>query len=205
MDGGIPLVLDADAQQLFTIDPTSNAVMPFAVKTSFYHPRGLGVSSTGQIAVADTGGGRIVVMQPTGEVVGEFGGQGTPLGKGQPVDALLVNGALWGMSAEDGRLWRLDADASVTLTPRSNTFDAPHLAALPDGSFFASDPVRHQLIYVAANGQPRATFAAPELQLPVGIAAALMGEMVVVAVADTAACTVSLWQLPVGQLLVLNG
>ncbi len=194
------LALDGDQGQLWRVDPEAQTVEPLSVATSFYHPRGLGVDGLGMMAVADTGGARVVVMEPGGGMVAQFGGQGTPFGAGQPVDALLGD-ALWSITAEDGRLWNLYLDASFTAVGKAVTMDGPHLAGLADGSFFLTDPARRTLFYHRANGRPSAQFAYPDVfDLPTGVAAARDDEIIRLAVVDTARCTLSLWRVPVDAL-----
>jgi hypothetical protein len=149
----------------------------------------------GNLLVADTGGGRVPILQPNGEAAEQYGGPETLLARGQPVDVLRVDGALWTVSAEDGRLWRLDTGGSMTAIQPTNTLNGPHLAGLPDGRFFVSDPGRGLVLLHAATGQPAGQFAAPEVfGAPTGIDVAIRGDRVYLAVVDGATCTISLWQ-----------
>ena len=194
------LALDGDQGQLWRVDPEMQTVEPASAATSFYHPRGLDVDGLGMMAVADTGGARVVVMEPGGGMVAQFGGQETPFGRGQPVDALLGN-ALWSITAEDGRLWNLYVDAGFTAVGKAVTMDGPRLAGLDDGSFFLTDPARRTLFYHRPSGQPVAQFAYPDVfELPTGVAAARDGDAIRLAVVDTARCTLSLWRVPVDAL-----
>ncbi len=194
-DDGTPLVLDALAQQVFRLEP-DNRLTPLPMQTAFYRPRGLDRDSNGNLLIADTGGGRVVVIAPDGTVVGESGGRDTPLGRGQPVDALAASGAFWTSTAEDGRLWNSLADGSFTAIQPTNTIDGPHLAALPDGRFLATDPGRSSFTLFDVTGEPLGQFGYPgQLSMPTGIAATQLGDATLVAVSDTAQCTVSLWRL----------
>jgi sugar lactone lactonase YvrE len=193
-DGSL-LVLDALAGTIFRIDRATGEVAPLAIQTGFYRPRGLGVDSGGRIAVADTGGARVVLLDATGAVLTQFGGPATLLGQGQPVDVLALGDTLWTVTAENGRLWRLDVLGSLVALPRNNTIDGPHLAALPNGTFFLSHPAGRGLLYFAASGQPSAQVAhGGSLVAPTGLAAALRGDRVILAVADSAACQVTIWE-----------
>ncbi|MEI2419810.1 hypothetical protein V6O07_06025, partial [Arthrospira platensis SPKY2] len=129
-------LLDAVAQQIYQVDLNGDRADALALGTSFYRPRGMGVDVGGSLLVADTGGARVVMLSPGGQVMAQFGGPDTLLGQGQPVDAAaLPNGALWAVTAEDGRLWRLDQGVGWGVVPRTNTFDAPHLAGLTNSAF----------------------------------------------------------------------
>lgn len=203
-NGRTPLILDAVAQQVFRIDPSADPladpVTPLPQDASFYRPRGFGVDTVGNILVADTGGARMVILNPRGQQLAEFGGRETLFGRGQPVDVVSAAGRFWAITAEDGRLWRLEGDpatsGSVTAVAPSNTFDAAHFADLPDGSFFMTDPMRSTLLYYGADGQPLRQFAFPGIFVtPVGIDAAIIDARIYFAVSDSAACTVSLWRV----------
>src|SRR5690606_33315370 len=140
------------------------------------------------------------------QVLAQYGGLETALGKGQPVDTLATDNALWAITAEDGRLWRLDTQASVGVSPRSNTLDGPHLAGLPDSSFFLSDPARRTILYHKANGEPLRQFAFAERFIaPTGVAATQIEDLVYLAVADSQACSLSLWRAHIGTLLLPLG
>jgi streptogramin lyase len=199
---GTLLVLDALAAAIFRIDRASGESTPLGLETSFYRPRGLGVDSAGNIAVADTGGARVVLLDPTGALLAEFGGPQSLLGQGQPVDVLGESSALWTITAENGRLWRLDVLGSLVAIERSNTIDGPHLAGLPNGSFFLSDPTRRTVLYLAGTGQPLAELAyTGAFAVPTGVAAGVISgansEETYLAVSDSGACTVSLWRVRV--------
>ncbi|MCC6167662.1 MAG: hypothetical protein IT329_10575 [Caldilineaceae bacterium] len=197
---GTLLVLDALAAALFRIDLATGEIAPLATQTGFYRPRGLAVDADGVIAVADTGGGRVVLLDANGALLAQFGGPATRLGQGQPVDTLVTGETLWTVTAENGRLWRLDVMGSLAALPRSNTIDGPHLAGLPDGAFFLSNPAGRTLLYVAAGGRPLAQVAhGGSLAAPTGVAAARHAGEVTVAVADSATCQVTIWQVALGQ------
>jgi DNA-binding beta-propeller fold protein YncE len=199
-DGSL-LVLDAQAQAISRVERAMGEVTALALETSFYRPRGLAVDQTsGKLAVADTGGARVVLLDPAGVVLAQFGGPQTIMGQGQPVDALVDGGLLWTITAENGRLWRLDVMGSFVAIERSNTVDGPHLAALPGRGFFLSDPTRRTVLHLASSGQPLAQLVAPgQLVTPTGVAAGSVatganGEDLL-AVADSGACTVWLWRV----------
>jgi sugar lactone lactonase YvrE len=194
-------ILDALAQQVFRVEMESGAVELLPLATSFYRPRGLAFDTAGNLIIADTGGGRAAILQRDGQDAGQYGGRDTLLGRGQPVDALWVDGALWAVSAEDGRLWRLDTDGSMTAVQPTNTLHGPQLAGLPDGRFFMSDPGRGLVLLHAKNGQPAGQFTAPGVIVtPTGIDVASGDDRISLVVVDSTACTVSLWQMLLAAL-----
>jgi hypothetical protein len=195
---GALLVLDATVQNIFRIDRATGEAAAMALGTSFYHPRGFAVDWAGTIAVADTGGARVALLDSTGSLLAQFGGLETALGQGQPVDVLSLDNQWWTIAADHGRLWRLDVMGSVTVSERANTLTGPQLAALPDGSgFFLSDPVRRTVLYLAPTGQPLGQLGYTEsFANPMGVATTFSTDgFVNLVVGDSAACSVSLWRL----------
>ncbi len=192
---GRPIVLDAVGHPLVRIQPDTGELERIQSDISFYRPRGLDVDEQGVIAVADTGGARVVLLEPSGRMILQYGGPDTNVGSGQPVDVMLKDNMAWAVTAEDGRLWRLTDESGLVALPRTNTIDGPHLAHLPDGSFFLTDPFMRAIRYHASSGQPLAFYAnADTLVTPVGVAAYEADGQFYVAVADSAVCTVTLWR-----------
>jgi sugar lactone lactonase YvrE len=193
---GTLLVLDAVAQAIYRVDGATGEVGSVSL-AGFYRPRGLAVDATGNVLVADTGGARVAMLDALGSVIAQFGGPSSWLGQGQPVDVLAAaNGSYWAIAADHGRLWRLDVLASVPAIERANTLTGPHLAGLPDGSFFVSDPSRRTVIYIAPNGQPYGQLTTPDaLVSPTGVAATLRDGLVYVAVVDSATCRAGMWRV----------
>lgn len=200
IDDGFPVLLDAGTQLLYDLNTATGAVEARPLQASFYHPRGLAVDQQGNLLVADTGGGRVVVLTPAGEELWTVGGQGTQIGRGQPTAVAAGNGLLWGVTAEDGRLWQLESGGTLVAIEHTNTINGPHLAALPNGTLFLSDPARRLVLYLAATGEPLAHFATPTLQLPTGIAATTIDDLLYLAVVDSASCQLSLWRTPLALL-----
>jgi hypothetical protein len=197
---GAALVLDAVAAPIYRIGADGD-VTAAPVQSSFYRPRGFDVGDDGAVAVADTGGGRVVVLSADGAVQTQFGGIDTLLARGQPVDALLGASGLWAVSAEDGRLHNLTIDGGLTAVQPTNTIDGPQMAALPTGGLIVSDPLRRTFTTFGANGQPRQQFGYLEqLVMPTGIATLTTGDSLYIAASDVRSCTVSLWRMAVSLL-----
>ena len=100
-DDGTPLVLDALAQQVFRLEP-DNRLTPLPMQTAFYRPRGLDRDNNGNLLIADTGGGRVVVIAPDGTVVGEVWRTGHPAGAWA---ARGCTGGQWGFLGQHRRGW----------------------------------------------------------------------------------------------------
>ena len=166
-----------------------------SIDTSFYRPRGLSISELGQLLVTDTGGGRIVLLTPEGDTLAIYGGADSGFSRGQPVDAIATERSLWSITAEDGRLWDMNTDGSMSAIERTSTLDGPQLADLEDGTFFLSDPARRTIFYHRADGRPMAQFAyTGVLERPTGIDAVLIDGQIHLVVVDTDQCALSLWK-----------
>ncbi len=200
IDGGFPVVLDAATRQLYTLNPATGVVEQRPLGSSFYYPRGIAVDAAGQLFIADTGGARVVELAPDGTELQFFGGPESRLGRGQPTDVVATTTGLWAITAEDGRLWRLNSGGSLAVIEPTTTIHGPQLAGLDDGRLLLSDPARGGILLLAASGEPLATLALSGLAQPTGIAVATVGTSLYLAVVDTANCQLSLWQMPVAQL-----
>ncbi len=193
--GGKLIVLDSVGPPLHRVDLETTGIVALPIDASFYRPRGLSISSTGELYVADTGGGRVVLLTSDGKTLAIYGGADSAMGSGQPVNAIATGQALWTITAEDGRLWDLNTDGSMAAVERTSTLDGPQLADLEDGTFFLSDPARQTIFYHRADGRPMAQFAyAGVLERPTGIDAVVIDGQIHLVVVDTDRCEVSLWK-----------
>lgn len=197
IDAGFPAVLDAVTQQIYDLNPATGRVEPRPLATGFYYPRGLAVDTFGNLLVADTGGARVVRLTPGGEASYTFGGQESQFGRGQPTSVIEVNGMLWAITAEDGRLWQIDTGGNYQAITPTNTIYGPQLAALSNGTFLLSDPVQRRLLYLAATGEPLGVIALPALSQPTGIAATIADNLLQLVVVDTGNCQLSFLRTPV--------
>lgn len=195
-------LLDAVAQAIYRFEEPEGVAVAQPSATAFYRPRGLGMDLNGNFYVADTGGARVVKLNGLdGAVEMQEGGPDTGLGGGQPVDVLaLPSGAIYAVTAEDGVLWRLDTRESWQVLRPANTFDSPHLTGLTTGSFFVSNPESRQILFFNGQGRPLGRLNSEIFQKPVGVAALILETDVLLAVADSASCQLSLWRAPLDAL-----
>ncbi len=135
------LVLDAAQQVLSLWSPDGEPVALIGQDLALYHPRGVAVSPQGDIFIADTGGGRIVQADDEGRELQVFPG---PQPGGQPTDVVpVLDDLMVAVDPAAGIIWRLSlADQAIQTVegPKSNTVESPHLATLPDGRIFVTDP-----------------------------------------------------------------
>jgi DNA-binding beta-propeller fold protein YncE len=142
-DGDIA-ALDAKNQIISLWSADGEHLQDIGGGLALYHPRGLGISAEGDFFIADTGGGRIVQADEAGTLINTFGGPDAQLGSGQPTDAAVSdNGALYVPEPAAGLLWRVLVDGGgmqAAPGPKSNTVESPHVAVMPDGRVFLTDP-----------------------------------------------------------------
>lgn len=195
-------LLDAVSQTIYQFEEPAGTALAQPSGTAFYRPRGMGMDLNGNFYVADTGGARVVKLAAgDGSVELQVGGPDSPLGQGQPVDALVLpTGAFFAVTAQDGTLWRLDTGESWPAVAPANTFDAPHFAGLTTSNFFLSDPERRMILYFSGAGAPLGQLRSELFNKPVGIGALILEGNVLLAVSDSAACQLSLWRAPLDVL-----
>ncbi|HEX2757517.1 MAG TPA: NHL repeat-containing protein, partial [Thermoanaerobaculia bacterium] len=158
--------------QLYVLDPRKGRVSIFGNDgkylrkmgegTGFYSPAGLAVAKDGTVAVADTGGNRVVVFGPDGQTRGEPI-TSTPQGKLiQPTDAAFdAKGNLYVIQPTGpngkGTLYRFDPDGKYqtawVITGVPSTTDTPRLAVGPDGRVYLSDIEHGRLIAYDPEGK----------------------------------------------------
>ena len=123
-----------------------------------YHPRGVDISEEGELFIADTGGSRVVQADANGQFVRSFGGPNEQLGPGQPTDvAAAPGGALYVPEPAAGLLWQVSMAGEAMRAvagPHSNTVESPHVAVLPDGRIFLTDPENGRVLVFDSDLQP---------------------------------------------------
>ncbi len=163
---------------------------PFAL----FGPRGLAVTLTGNLLVADTGNKRILEFTPMGEFVRQVGGGGILLGHfEEPVDVAVhpPTGNVLVSDAWNRRIQVLSAELEPLaewLMPTwdsQDIWDKPYVAAAADGTVYATDPQFSQVFVISAGGFVQTSFGRYGVELnrlakPTGIAVdPLTGELLV--------------------------
>ena len=123
---------------------------------ALYHPRGLDIAPDGDFYIADTGGGRVVQADVEGVFLAAFAG---PRDGGQPTDVVLgPDGFIYAADPAAGVVWVLNRETGASRTaagPRSNTVESPHIATLPDGRIFLTDPEEGRVLAYEPGLRPR--------------------------------------------------
>ncbi len=174
---------------LFSIISNENRD-PYAL----FGPRGLAVTLTGNLLVADTGNKRILEFTPMGEFVRQVGGGGILLGHfEEPVDVAVhpPTGNVLVSDAWNRRIQVLSAELEPLaewLMPTwdsQDIWDKPYVAAAADGTVYATDPQFSQVFVISAGGFVQTSFGRYGVELnrlakPTGITVdPLTGELLI--------------------------
>ena len=161
---------------------------------SLFGPRGLAVTPTGNLLVADTGNKRILEFTPEGQYVRQVGGGGDLLGQFQePVDVVVhpPTGHILVSDAWNRRIQVLSAELEpLTEWPMptwksQHIWDKPYVAAAADGTVYATDPQFAQVFGISSGGVVQTSFGKYGIELnrfskPTGIVVdPLTGELLV--------------------------
>ena len=134
---------------------------------ALFGPRGLAVTPTGNLLVADTGNKRILEFTPIGEFVRQVGGGGILLGHfEEPVDVVVhpPTGNVLVSDAWNRRIQVLSAELeplSEWLMPTwesQEIWDKPYVAAATDGKVYATDPQFAQVFVISPGGFVQTSF-----------------------------------------------
>lgn len=123
-----------------------------------YHPRGLTVLKDDTLVVADTGGGRLLFLTPTGDVQRHMGETGKRLSQlSEPVDmAAGEDGIYYVVEAYNQRVQLLNSGGRGLAEwpiPHSIAYDGPHLALASDGSLLLTAPEQAAIQRYAPDGR----------------------------------------------------
>jgi DNA-binding beta-propeller fold protein YncE len=142
-----------------------------------YHPRGLSVLEDDTLVMADTGGGRLLFLTPTGDIKHQIGEVGEGLSQfSEPTDvAVDERGVQYVVEAYNQRVQVVDSEGRGLVhwpIPHSVAYDGPHLAMAPDGSLLITAPEQGAIQRYTRDGRllDQWTQAGPNsLCRPVGI------------------------------------
>jgi len=165
-----PLALGVDSQgRLLALDSPEGWIYRFdsaghpldrigGPSLQAYHPRGLSVLEGDTLAVADTGGGRLLFLAPSGDVQRHMGEVGQGLSQfSEPTDvAVDERGIHYVVEAYNQRVQLLDSAGRGLVywpIPPSVALDGPHLALAPDGSLLITAPEQGAVQRYTADGR----------------------------------------------------
>lgn len=123
-----------------------------------YHPRGMTVLEDDSVVVADTGGGRLLFLTPTGEVQRQVGEVGQSLSQfNEPTDvAEDGRGVHYVVEAYNLRVQLVDSGGRGLIhwpIPHSVAYDGPHLVRAPDGSLLITAPEKGAIQRYSPDGR----------------------------------------------------
>jgi DNA-binding beta-propeller fold protein YncE len=164
------------------------------VNLGFYSPRGLAISETGDIFVADTGSARILHLNPEGKIISQWGNFGS--GAGQFKDPMgIVATEEMVIVADSGnsriQLFDLDGKFSKEWKVKNN---CSWLAYDGDGHIYVSDTQQQNIYVFGREGGLMAKLSSqktvPWLDTPTGIAAMRGGKIFVIGASQLVQFTV---------------
>lgn len=171
------LVLDAGPNWIYRFDAKGKYHSKFAgPEARLYQPRGMSIDARDNIYVADTGGHRVVQFDAAGRLVAEYGGEGSRPGQLlEPTDvAINSTGHMFVVDNSNRRVQRWDANGAYVgewTIPVANAYNGPHLAMLPDDSFFLTVPEHHEFWRYAPTGEVLGRWGGPgEFRVPTDLA-----------------------------------
>jgi 4-amino-4-deoxy-L-arabinose transferase-like glycosyltransferase/sugar lactone lactonase YvrE len=128
---GMVWVLDASGRGLIRYNAEGQVLARIGQELGLFRPRGMTIDSVGRLYIADTGHGRVLQLDPMGNVLLSIGA--TPGGVlSQPSDvAVAADGSIFVAEPEQGKIHKLDAKGDPVgsvLINRTNTLDGYHLA-----------------------------------------------------------------------------
>jgi DNA-binding beta-propeller fold protein YncE len=164
-------------------------VARFRKPLGLFRPRGIGIDRFDRLYIADTGGGRVVIISTDGDVLAVWGGSGAGPGQfDQPTDvAVGLGGQVYVVDTFNQRIQLLDADgAYLSEWPimLANTYDSPHLVVSPTSVLYVTSPEEHQVLVYDLAGHFLGQFGGKgtgsgQFLKPVAIAADAMGRLYV--------------------------
>lgn len=156
------LVLDSETSWIQVFTPDGKFVTRFAGPAmNLYHPAGLAVSSDGTVAVADTGGNRVVLLDSSGKMKGSplTGFEKQPFS--QPTEVYFdPKGGIHVYQTANPKapstLFHLTPTGELAgkwiAAEASSTVDTPRFAVASDGRVYMTDPHLRQVRVYDANG-----------------------------------------------------
>ncbi len=185
-DGRLATITDGTSE--------GNAANPLG----FFGPRGVAISSDGNVYVADTGNKRIVVTDDEGEFLFQWGASGSAPGLFNEPTGVAIDGLdrvyvadTWNGRVQVFETGRDGLTSELPLTTwdipgwEANTYDDPSIAVRPDGEVFVSVPARQHVLATTSTGDPILRWGgagddAAALASPSGMAVAPDGTVYVV-------------------------
>jgi DNA-binding beta-propeller fold protein YncE len=171
-------VLDAERGDVQIFGPDGQFRGRYGGDLALYRPRGLALGDDGLIYVADTGGNRVLRLDPSGElrdIVPPPPPRRPPLVE-QPTAAVGSDGTIYVAEPVQQRLSRLGADGQATASPwplaPTDTLHGPRLALGPAGMLIVTDVGNQKVLLVCAGDDRVLSWSLAEAKVDEPFAAA---------------------------------
>ena len=131
-----------------------------------YHPRAMALTADGDVAIADTGRGRVVRFNDSGQVIAQHGNLPEQAARGEHLDepagiAALSDNGMVVADAKSGALRAYNSGGAVLGSfglPQTVALDGPRLARAPDSSLYATVPSMCAIVHLNSSGEPLRAF-----------------------------------------------
>ncbi len=172
------LVLDAEDGSIYRFTPDGKFVAKISGDAlGVYHPRGMAIGADGDIYLANTGGSRIVRLDPNGQPKASYGTKGN--GRGELIEptgvGVTASGDVLALDATQGKIVRYTASGAVANEWKFSTNDTvlgPQLSVDANGTIFATDTRNGHLLRFTPDGKLAGTYVGPDgLVDPSGVVA----------------------------------
>lgn len=177
---GEVVVLDSKQGMLHRYDATGKPLGRIGGgEGRFFQPRGFDVDAAGDFYLADTGNGRIAVVNAQGAVTAKIGEQGLDQGQiKEPTDVVVDRyGSVFIADSANKKIVAYAADGSLRAEwpiPNSSSVTGPHLTPDGRGGVYATDPDNGMIWQYGPSGEVLAEFGplevdGAEVRRPMGI------------------------------------
>lgn len=173
------IVMDAEDGRMYRFDANGRPLGALEANTRFYKPRGFSIDKSDNLYIADTGGSRIVKLDPDGNVVLSLAERGKGPGQfDQPCDAIGdPSGEIWVSDCVTGRIQLFSPDGAFKLQfpiAISDPLNGSRLALGPDQTLYVAAAPAHKVLKYSRTGQLLGDFGsegrdAGQFRIPTGI------------------------------------
>lgn len=195
------LVLDSEVIWVYRFGSDGEYRGKFAgPEAQLYHPRGMSIDAQDQVYVADTGGGRFVVFDASGNRVATYGTMGKDTGQFiEPTDLVVTeSGDIFAVDNSNYRIQHLDVFGRYLgewAIPVANAYNGPHIELAPDGSLLVTAPEAGLIQRFAIDGTLLGQWGEGLMRIPVNLV--LKGDRLYVT--DTLNHRIQVFQVQTGQ------
>jgi 4-amino-4-deoxy-L-arabinose transferase-like glycosyltransferase/streptogramin lyase len=155
-DGSLDVLDSGNQNFLQRFNQSGTFLTSFGANLDVYRPRGLGIDSTGNLYIADTGRTRLIKVSPSGVLLEQWKNETGKLGFGQLVSVAIASDGSIYIIDPGGSIWKLDPDGKYTNWPAvvlSDTATGAHIGLNPNNIIFITDPEKQRVLSFSNDGK----------------------------------------------------